>query len=364
MVRAMAISAVVVLLTGLAEWLHARRCARLAHLAFGPAAQPRRWVMVAPWLRAAAVGAACWGLLILLSIDSAVWESNKTEEKQPLHHLAIALDVSPSMQLEDAGPQGTQRRTERARDVLHSIFDRLDMRRTRVSILAFYNGARPVVVDAYDPEVINNIIDDLPMEHAFTPGKTNMYDGVKLAAETAKSWPAQSAALIVVSDGDTLPESQPPNVPAAYAGTLVVGVGNPHHGLYIDGHSSRQDMDSLGRLALRLGGTYCDANVKHVPSVDLARLDALLPGTQGGPIELRDVAIMAALSGTMVLALLPLALALAGGRRRIRGTEFIPLATNPVEWDKIAQRAPARHERSNVMNGRPALSAQAGPTQR
>jgi Ca-activated chloride channel homolog len=307
-----AICAAAILLAGLAEWLHARRCARMAHLAFGPAARPRRWVAVTPWLRVASVGAVCWGLIILLQIDSAVWETGQANEKQPKHHLAIALDVSPSMQLEDAGPQGSQRRAERARDVLHSIFERLEMRRTRVSILAFYSGARPVVVDAYDPEVIANIIDDLPMEHAFTPGKTNMYSGVKLAAETAKAWPAKSAALIVISDGDTLPETEPPSIPAAYAGTLVLGVGNAHHGLYIDGHSSRQDMDSLNRLALRLGGTYCDVNVKHVPSVDLARLDALLPATESSPVELRDLAIMAVLSGAAVLALLPLALALGG----------------------------------------------------
>ncbi len=311
-----AICLLVILLCGLAEWLHARRSARLAHLAFGPAARPRRWVAAVPFLRAVAVGVVCWGLLILLQIDSAAWETDKQEDKQPLHHLAIALDVSPSMQLEDGGPQGAQRRAERARDVLHSIFERLEMRRTRVSVLAFYNGARPVVIDAYDPEVIANIIDDLPLEHAFTPGKTKMYDGVKLAAETAKTWPARSAALLVVSDGDTLPAKEPPALSPAFAAVLVLGVGNPHHGLYIDGHSSRQDMDSLGRLALRLGGTYCDANVKHVPSVELEKLDALLPGAAPGPVSLRDRAIAALLVGSAVLALLPLALALAGARRR------------------------------------------------
>ena len=313
-----AICAAAVVLCGLAEWLHARRCRRLAHLAFGPVARPRRWVVVVPWLRAAAAGAACWGLLVLLQIDSAAWEANPSADKQPLHHLAIALDVSPSMELEDAGPQGTQRRAERARNVLHSVFERLEMRRTRVTILAFYNGARPVVIDAYDPEVIANIINDLPLEHVFKPGKTNMYDGVKLAAETAKSWPARSAALLLISDGDTLPAKEPPTLPAAFAGTLVVGVGNSHNGLFIDGHSSRQDTDSLGQLAVRLGGSYCDANVKHVPTTELLKLDAVLPGVEGGPIALRDLAIAAVLAAAAVLALLPLALAAAGGRWRPR----------------------------------------------
>ena len=45
------------------------------------------------------------------------------------------------------------------------------------------------MVDAYDPEVIANIIDDLPLEHVFMPGKTNMYDGVKPAAEAGKTRP-------------------------------------------------------------------------------------------------------------------------------------------------------------------------------
>src|SRR5204863_9981215 len=108
--------AAAILLCGLAEWLHARRCARVAHLAFGPAGRARRWVIVVPWLRMAAVGAACWGLLVLLTIDSAAWEAKPSADQGPLHHLVIALDVSPSMQLEDAGPQGNQRRAARAHD--------------------------------------------------------------------------------------------------------------------------------------------------------------------------------------------------------------------------------------------------------
>jgi Ca-activated chloride channel family protein len=288
----------------------------MAYLVFGRAARPRRWVAVVPWLRVVSVGAVCWGLLILWRIDAGAWEANASESKQPLHHLVIALDVSPSMQLKDAGPHGDQRRMERARDVLHSIFERMAMRRTRVSILAFYNGARPVVVDAYDPEVIANIIDDLPMEHAFVAGKTNMYDGVKLAAETGKDWPSRSAALLIVSDGDTLPAKEPPTLPGSYAGTLVVGLGNPHQGLYIDGHSSRQDIDSLSRLAARLGGTYWDANVKHVPTLDLEKIDSMFAGSEPGPVELRDMAIAALLAGSSILSLLPIALAVAGGRRQ------------------------------------------------
>jgi Ca-activated chloride channel family protein len=307
-----------ILLCGLAEWLHTARCRRMARLAFGPTERPRMWVAAVPWLRAAAAGAACWALLVLIRSDGGTWEATPSADKLPIHHLAIALDVSPSMQLTDAGPTGNLRRAERARDVLNSVFQRLDMRRTRVSILAFYNGARPVVIDAYDPEVIANIINDLPLEHAFTPGKTNMYDGVKLAAESGKNWAAKSAALVVISDGDTLPAKEPPALPAAFAGTLVLGIGNSLHGLYIDGHSSRQDADSLGRLAMRLGGTYCDTNVKHVPSVELAKLESLLPGGGSGSTEMRDVAIAVLLAAASVLALLPVMLTLAGRRSNLR----------------------------------------------
>ena len=56
----------VMVLCAAAEFLHARRCRRMAYLAFGPAAGPRAWVAAVPVLRVAAVGAICWGLIVLM----------------------------------------------------------------------------------------------------------------------------------------------------------------------------------------------------------------------------------------------------------------------------------------------------------
>ena len=107
----------------------------------------------------------------------------------------------------NGGPSGHA--TSSARSSTASISPR-----TRVSIVAFYTEARPVVIDTFDPEVVANILDDLPLEHAFTPGKTNLYEGVKAAGEAGKTWPAKSATLLVVSDGDTLPAKEIPSLPA------------------------------------------------------------------------------------------------------------------------------------------------------
>ena len=304
----------VFLLCLLAEWLHARRTKRIAYLAFSPAARPRNWVAAAPLMRSVATASVAWGLIVLLNLHGGTWrpELPKENDAAVAHHLVIALDVSPSMHLKDAGRNGRQSRGERARDVLRSVVERLDIRRTRISVIAFYSQARPVVVDTFDGEVVANILDDLPLEHAFAPGKTNMYEAVKSAAKIAKPWKASSATLLLVSDGDTLPAEKHPALPAAFANVRIVGVGNPHQGRWIDEHSSRQDARSLKQLAVRLGGRYVNANVKHVPSDDLPELAVSVPHDRKADAGLREAAMFAVVAGSVLLAFLPIALLLAG----------------------------------------------------
>jgi Ca-activated chloride channel family protein len=311
-------------LCAVAELLHTRRTRRMARLAFGATGRPRAWVAVVPWVRAIAVAAVCWGLIVLLRVDAATWDGSQTskEKNQPIHHLVIALDVSPSMDLKDAGPKEDQTRADRARDVLRSVLDRVNLRRTRISLVAFYTEARPVVVDTFDREVVDNILNDLPLEHAFQAGKTNLYSCVESAVQIGRTWAPQSASLIVVGDGDTLPSTKIPVLPVSYGGKLIVGVGHPYRGTFIDDHSSRQDSQSLSRLALQLGGHYQDANTRHVPTEQLKRLDASMPLIDRGVLELRDVAIWAVLLGAVALATATPALALLGsssGRRRAAG---------------------------------------------
>ena len=80
--------------------------------------------------------------------------------EEPARHLLIALDVSPSMRLEDAGPTGEQSRMQRAGDLVESLFSRIHIRGHRISVVAVYNGAKPVVVDTQDMGVVANIMGD------------------------------------------------------------------------------------------------------------------------------------------------------------------------------------------------------------
>ncbi len=301
-----------------AEWLHARRVRRLAHLAFGPAAHPRRWVRFVGPLRVAAMGAAVWGLVVLWRIDpaGARQPAAGNADAKAQRHLVLALDVSPSMYIEDAGPLEKQKRADRARDVLRSVLERLDLRQTLVSVVAFYGTARPVVVDTFDPEVIANVLDDLPLEHAFAVGKTNLYESVNGAADVAKSWRAGSAALVIISDGDTLPPKAPPQLPRAFSDLLVLGVGDPYRGEYIDGHVSHQDKTSLEQLALQLHGDYFDVNARHVPSERLLRVAASMPTKEPFEFGRREIAVAALFGGACWLTFAGPLLALAGGAWR------------------------------------------------
>ena len=67
-------------------------------------------------------------------------------------HLVLILDVSPSMGLEDAGPQKNITRRERAAKIMESFFKRVVVDEYKVSVIAVYNGAKPVVIDSKDLE--------------------------------------------------------------------------------------------------------------------------------------------------------------------------------------------------------------------
>ncbi len=301
----------VLALMALAEWLHARRVRRVAALAFGPAGQPRDWVGAAPVVRALAVALLAWGLVTLLLLAPKILRPQKRPEGG-YRHLVILLDVSPSMQLSDAGPGGQQTRAKRAAEILMSILNRIALDQCRVSVIAFYNGAKPVVIDTADPEVVRNILSDLPLDQAFNVGKTKILDGIKEACELAKDWRGGSTTLVIASDGDTVPDSGMPVLPPAIAQVLVIGVGDARLGKFIDGHQSRQDSSTLRQVATRLRGSYHDGNEKHLPSPSLNALSAALPMREEKQTGRRELAIAATAIGASALALLPLALALGG----------------------------------------------------
>ena len=317
-ISALGIALITAALVALGELLHHWRCQRIALLAF-PGGAPRPWTGIAPALRIIAATLLGWGLgtLMLTNPGDLAGEVRQAATKR----LVIALDVSPSMDLRDAGPDGSDTRDHRAREVLRSLLARADLTGVRVSIVALYNGARPVVVDTIDPEVVRNVLDDLPLEHAFSAGKTTLYEAITACGTLAQGvavkpgdrpqpWPSGQARLIIVSDGDSVAPTQAARLPPAFAGTLVVGIGDATRGKSIAGHLSRQESSTLRQLAGRLGGNYHDANRRHVPSEMLA---TLFP-TRGeyNSAGLGEIALAAIAAGAALLALLPLALALAG----------------------------------------------------
>ena len=299
------------MLAGLAEWLHYRRCRVLGNLAFGPSGQPHAWTSVIPFLRILGLTALAWALVTLLLINPKVFQQEELPKDQ-YRRVVVVLDVSPSMKLADAGQDSKMKRSERASEVLTSIFSRIAADQAMFSVIAVYSGARPVVIDTGDMEVVRNIMDDLPMEYAFKHGKTQLIEGVREAALLAEKWPADSTTVLIVSDGDTMPDTGMPEMPLSVAKVLVIGVGNPKRGIFIDGHQSRQDTAELSQLARRLGGEYYDANVKHLPSEAIAFLAESIPLDSQRGIGKRELALFIMIIASSVLALVPLALQVAG----------------------------------------------------
>lgn len=292
------------------EWMHARRSARVARLAFGPAGRPRPWTMVAAPIRIVAITLLAWGLTELYLIVPRAARAKFVPEGG-YRHLVIALDVSPSMQLKDAGPDRQQTRAHRAAEVVLSVLERVALEQLRVSVVAFYTGAKPAVVDTFDLEVVKNILNDLPLEMAFEPGKTSLIEGLKEAVTIARPWQPDSTTLLVVSDGDTVPDSGFPQLPRSISQVLVLGVGS-QPGRNIDGHLSRQDISTLRQMATRLRGAYHDVNEKHLPSDGLAALAKALPMRDETARGRRELALAAVALGASLLAILPIALAFAG----------------------------------------------------
>jgi Ca-activated chloride channel family protein len=312
MVALLIACAIVVAVTA-AEVLHARRCRKVAALAFGPSGRPAFWVYAAPPLRVLAMAALTWGLVTLLGLIPRPRQAGVIAEAD-YRHLLLVLDVSPSMRLEDAGPTGKQSRRKRAADVLRSFFQRIPVDHYRMTVVAVYSDAKPVVVATTDLEIVSNILNDLPMDHAFKAGPTNLFAGLEEAAKQARPWRPHSALLMVVSDGDTVPSTGLPRMPDSVSNVVLIGVGDVVAGRSIDGHQSRQDVFTLRQLATRYGGTYHNGNDKQLPTDLVQRVAAVAGKTAFDRLTRREYAMIAVATGAAVLTLLPLLLHYAGTR--------------------------------------------------
>ncbi len=300
----------------LAEWLHVRRVRHLSYLAFGPTGKARSWTRLAPWIRCLALTTLVWGWVTLVGLKPKVFTPREREDHE-FHRLVIALDVSPSMQLKDAGLKSDKTRAQRAGALLESALSRVALDQIRMSLIAVYNGAKRVVVDTRDADVIRNILNDLPMDQAFESGQTQLFAGIQEAADLAREWDKDSATLAIVSDGDTVPKTGMPTLPPSIGQVLVVGVGNVRTGTYIDGRLSRQDQSTLRQIARRLGGVYHDGNFAHLPTETLKSLSESLPLKEEMEYGQREWALAALALGTLALVGMPVALTRFGVKRKV-----------------------------------------------
>jgi Ca-activated chloride channel family protein len=242
-------------------------------------------------------------------------QAHRAGEVKPheVRRLVLVLDVSPSMKLKDSGPNQDQRRDQRAADLLQSFFNRVHKERFRTSVIATYSSAKPVVQDTTDLEVVRNILTDLPLSQAFKSGPTNLNAGIQEAVKLAKPWPPGSTVILVVSDGgDPEPGVRMPQMPAAISHVVVVGVGSPNTGKYIDGVLSRQDVASLRQLAGQLSGTYHNGNENHLSTDLVLQMDQPPGGARKEPWTRREYALMAIATASTTLALLPVMLSMFG----------------------------------------------------
>lgn len=334
---ALAAALAALVLVALAEALHARRVRRVAELAFGPSARAATWARAAPYARALAAALLAWGFVTLI-VEPPKRHSLGKEGQELVadpRHVLLVLDVSPSMRLQDAGPTKTQARMQRARDVMESFFDRVPLEEFRISVVATYNGAKPVVVDTRDFEVVRNILGDLPMHYAFPVGKTKLFDGLEEAARLAKPWNPRSTTVVLVTDGDTVPATGMPKMPASVGSVIVVGVGDPQAGKFIDGRHSRQDVPALKQIAARLNGSYHNGNDGQVPTPLIAEAFGIEVESVFERLTKREYALIAILASALLLALLPLLL-------HVFGTRWVPGVRAERLENAVKERTPGR----------------------
>lgn len=333
----LAVGSFFLLLVGMAEALHFLRIRGVRHLAFGPSQRPSVWVWAAPFLRSIFAGCLAASLTVLFLLPPISHRKDGTEVAfEKLKHVLLVLDVSPSMRLQDAGKDKGLSRMKQARDVMESYFQRVPMAEFRVTVVAVYTDAFPVVRETKDAAVVQNILNDLPMHYAFVPGETDLFSGIRVAAKTAKGWRPKSATMVIVTDGDTVPATGMPRLPASVADVLVVGVGDAQKGSFINGRNSRQDVSTLRQVAARLGGVYHNGNQKQLSTALIEGLTEKMEGEGKTDLTVREAALMLAAVSLFVIVGLPFALHYLGTtwqpgarKRRLTIEQSVPASTAP-----------------------------------
>lgn len=307
----------ILLVVSLAEWLHTRRIRIAARLAFGPSGAAT-WTKVVPWLRVASLAAFTWGLVILFILKIEAPDDASANERHDAEatRLVFVADLSPSMFLADAGPDGTLSRHTRMREVVEGILQRVSGH-LRFGVIGFYTDSLPVVMEARDPELVRNVFNGLPLTYAMPVGQTDLGTAINRTLEIVEDFPKNSTRMIILTDGDSVPLAPINPRPASVREVLVLGVGNPKKGSFIDGHQSRQEADTLQRIATSLLGVYHDVNDKHLTTEALGDLVVPLALPHQG-LTLAQWAVLAMVLSAFIYAFIPVALEFFGSDWKVR----------------------------------------------
>jgi Ca-activated chloride channel family protein len=240
------------------------------------------------------------------------------------------------MELADAGENGDQTRRDRAGAVLKSVLERANSEQTRITMACFYTDAMLLVRECADREVIWNFADNLPLHIAYKPGKTSLLKSLNTAAGFVKDLPRKSVTFLVLTDGDTVPDTGLKPMPSSVEDVLIVGVGNPGTGTFVDGHLSRQDTASLSSLSRRLRGHYHDGNTKQVPSHLLQHLTSMDERSDPFQISPRTLAIGVLAISAALLCLLPALLEAFGSAWNPAATGASSAAVSSTKLKEVA----------------------------
>jgi Ca-activated chloride channel family protein len=295
------------LLTSVAEWLHVRRIRAVGRLAFGPSGRAYGWTGVVPWLRALCLSAFTWGLATLMMLEYAPADAGgKGGADKEATRVIFVADLSPSMYLVDAGKEGTQSRHARMKDVVDAILQRVSGN-LRFGVIAFYTESLPVVMEARDPELVRNVFNGLPISYTMPLGQTNLGKAVNDALKHVAEYPEGSTRMVILTDGDSVGLEPIAVRPKSVKEIFILGIGNPHKGTFIDGHLSRQEVDTLRLVSTDLMATYMDVNEKHLPTNALGDLVVTMALPSRG-LTLSEWAVLAMVLSALIYALIPVAL--------------------------------------------------------
>lgn len=323
LVKPLPFALVAFLVAVIGEWLHARRCRVVSRLAFGVEEKPRLWTRFVPFGRIASLTAMTWGLSALLLLPPRAQggaPQEVTADTADISRILFIVDVSPSMQIVDAGPDGDKRRAEWLAEVVDAILRRIDDGNVRYSVQAFYTDAHFVLQDAADVGLVYNVFDDLPLALAFKPGETDMGVALKKSFDVIKEWPHESATVFLCTDGDTVELGSLPPRPKSVQDFIVLGVGDPRRGTQIGDRKSQQGGLLLSRLSYEMNGRYSDVNRRHLPTSAISRLSGQGDVTlEDEGLSVRQWAITAISTSAVFLALTPSLLLWFGTGWRVPG---------------------------------------------